>query len=221
MKRLAAAAAAALSLLASAPAMAAVTYNAASEFNAVQGGSTGVWSYGMISGGTFSPLTFIGGSNVFGRPGAAFDTPLVGAPGAGNLLMHPGEFGEKIVLRFTAPTAGAYTANFSAFLGDSSCGGCGGTDGVVADLNGVSDILDRPTGYAPHALAWTGHRNAGETIDFSLDGRSNYGWDSTQVAGAITAGVPEPATWAMMLMGVAGAGAALRTQRRRPALAVA
>lgn len=40
------------------------------------------------------------------------------------------------------------------------------------------------------------------------------------VTGSFQAGVPEPATWALMITGFFGAGAALRSNRRRKALAV-
>ena len=39
------------------------------------------------------------------------------------------------------------------------------------------------------------------------------------VAGDVTGGIPEPTTWALMLLGFGGAGAALRASRRRTALA--
>jgi hypothetical protein len=39
------------------------------------------------------------------------------------------------------------------------------------------------------------------------------------VAGDVTGGVPEPTTWALMILGFGGAGAALRASRRRTALA--
>jgi hypothetical protein len=38
------------------------------------------------------------------------------------------------------------------------------------------------------------------------------------VAGDVTGGVPEPGTWALMILGFGGAGASLR-MRRRTALA--
>ena len=220
-----AAAATALTLLAAVPATASTTiYNATTEFNGAQGGSSGVWSYGMVSGGNFSSLTYIPGSNVFGRPGANFDTPLVGAAdGNGDLLMHPGEFGELIVLRFTALTAGDYSANFTTRLADASCGGCGGTDGVIASLNGVSAIVDRPAGYLASTLNWNGFRAAGETIDFALDPRGNYGWDSIRASAnvSVTGGVPEPTTWALVILGFGGMGVAFRRQRGRAIRVVA
>jgi hypothetical protein len=218
------AAATAFTIMAAAPAMASVTvYNATTEFNGVQGGSSGVWTYGMLSGGGFSPLTYLPGSDVFGRPGANFDTPLVGAADSdGDLLMHPGEFGELIVLRFTAAFSGNYAANFTARLADASCGGCGGTDGVIAAVNGVSTIVDRPAGYVAQTLAWNGFRAAGETIDFTLDPRGNYGWDSVRAAASVTtAGVPEPASWALLILGFGSMGVAFRRQRARAIRVVA
>jgi hypothetical protein len=45
------------------------------------------------------------------------------------------------------------------------------------------------------------------------------GQNSFEVDNLATAGVPEPASWALMILGFGGAGAALRSQRRRPATA--
>lgn len=60
--------------------------------------------------------------------------------------------------------------------------------------------------------------------DGSFNGRTNaWAFDilnvsqATQVGGA----VPEPATWAMMLLGFGAAGVSLRRQRRKAALAIA
>ena len=38
---------------------------------------------------------------------------------------------------------------------------------------------------------------------------------------ATLAGVPEPATWGLMILGLAGIGGALRVSRRKPALGLA
>jgi hypothetical protein len=60
--------------------------------------------------------------------------------------------------------------------------------------------------------------------DGTFDGRSNaWAFDILNVAQATQVGgaVPEPATWAMMLLGFGAAGVALRRQRRKGALAIA
>ena len=52
------------------------------------------------------------------------------------------------------------------------------------------------------------------SVGFHFNGfRGNYevGVDNFQIAGA--GGIPEPATWAMMLMGFGGLGAMLRRRR--------
>ena len=52
-----------------------------------------------------------------------------------------------------------------------------------------------------------------------------FGWSggNGSYSGTLTFGsaVPEPATWAMMIIGFTGAGVAIRTQRRKGALAIA
>ncbi len=52
------------------------------------------------------------------------------------------------------------------------------------------------------------------TLDATVAGNSGVFFDDVSVAG-----VPEPATWAMMMIGFGGMGALLRTRRRTAALA--
>lgn len=57
--------------------------------------------------------------------------------------------------------------------------------------------------------------------DYSIVGRG-VNLDNVVVTGAqMTSGVPEPATWAMMIIGFGAAGSMVRTARRRNALGVA
>jgi hypothetical protein len=224
MRKTIVAAAISLGIFGPASASAANIYKAGLEFDSSPHGSTGVWSYGKLIGAAFTPLTYYATSyfglmNFYGGTDQ-FDTPLVGDPdGVGQLLMHPGEFGEQIDLRFTAPSAGAYTGDLTAFLEDASCGACGGTDGVLAIVNGATLILDRPGGYSAQSLSWTGYLSAGGTIDFKLDPRGNYDYDSTRALVIVTSAVPEPATWAVLLAGLGLVGATLRRVRRREPLA--
>lgn len=208
-----AAAAFSLAVLSGAPASA-LTYDAGAEFTGDLGGSTGVWSYGYYNTGTtdFQALTDLG--DYFGRPGAAFDTPLIGAlSGGANLLMHPGEQLQPVVLRFTTLSAGSYHAVFQAILVDNTCGACGGTDGVAMQLGGLTQDVGRPSALQELTKTFT-FGTGGGTIDFVLDAKSNYGWDSTGVYAAV--GVPEPASWALMILGFGSAGAMLRRRRFAP-----
>ena len=60
-----------------------------------------------------------------------------------------------------------------------------------------------------------------ETLDPKSNGRPDTIYAVNGLTQGFTTGVPEPATWAMMLAGFAVLGAALRQQRRKPALIAA
>ena len=85
----------------------------------------------------------------------------------------------------------------------------GSTFSVFA-LDGVGDSFD------PHGEP-TGQRLIGGFIN---TGNGNL-TDQTPFTPVTMPGVPEPATWAMMLIGFGGLGAAMRTSRRKGALAAA
>lgn len=64
--------------------------------------------------------------------------------------------------------------------------------------------------------------NAGDTLSFAALGNSDsYGGyiDDLRLAEAVNPGaVPEPTTWALMFLGFAAIGGALRSRGRRPAV---
>jgi hypothetical protein len=178
--------------------LASPVYDAAAEFNGSQGGTTGVWSYGRLdgAGGAFTPATSFVGGNFVGPGGGAY--LLVGSD-----FMHPGCDPAAIVgtcvndkafadLRFTAPTAGSYTATFMVRLSDPlnnpiNCEyrGCDPASGGYPDYrrDGVrmwlgSDFTDLSTwqgqaavtaAFAGQTLTRTFTLSAGQFIDFAVD----------------------------------------------------
>ena len=118
--------------------------------------------------------------------------------------------------------------NVSAFDVDFSSGE---VDNVYAYDNGVKTLLGNLAGgndiysFTTFTLGsnFFDDINAGLQVFVDID-TLNGGWELTLAKSVITTdggilppplpGVPEPATWAMMLVGVAGLGAALRSTRR-------
>ena len=173
-------------------------YNAAAEFNGVQGGTSGVWNYGRLdgAGGTFTQATSVVGGNFKGPGGGAY--LLVGSD-----FMHPGCDSADIAdtclnnlafagLRFTAPDPGSYTATFFVRLSDPlnnpiNCEyrGCDPAFGGYPDYrrDGVrmwlgTDFIDLSTwqgqaavtaAFAGQTLTRTFTLSAGGVIDFAVD----------------------------------------------------
>ena len=96
----------------------------------------------------------------------------------------------------------------------------------ITPLTGIVDIDgDTITGLFPAAL-FPSNGFAPEDYTFTLwtrlrvnpamDGTNAEIADFAPDAGGLRAAVPEPATWAMLILGFAGAGAILRRRRARP-----
>ena len=117
---------------------------------------------------------------------------------ATQLNLHPGQGGERSVVRFTAPVAGRYTIT-GQFQGLD-------TGGTTTDVT----IVSRPTNNAPSTLLFANNINgfgdvktffvtvnlaAGELVDFSVGYGTNltYGSDSTGLSASISLNGPTAA----------------------------
>jgi hypothetical protein len=87
------------------------------------------------------------------------------------------------------------------------------------DSLGVQSLVFTVTG--PSALTLDSNLVGGQNIFFTVDVAAKVGdvINTGNIGATLTGGIPEPATWAMMILGMGGIGATLR--RRRSALALA
>jgi len=189
-----------------------------------------------VSGGVFDGFSDAAGSPCCGRlPSLHVNTgPVAGFPqgsvGTGELVLHPdgaagGNFAleQKVVVRFTAPTAGSYAV--SALWEDiNDCCGTNNNPNPGVDvhvvINGVSvfdDAISREEGAIdplglPTATSFSSpaiNLSGGDTVDFVVGTNGQLFGDATRFNATLT--VPEPST--AILLGLSGAG--LLARRRR------
>jgi subtilisin-like proprotein convertase family protein len=118
-----------------------------------------------------------------------------------------------VTVRLTDDNGGSSDPNGDFTFDDEAALGVGAvntTGGIFRPLNALS--------------AFDGLSSAGDWTlrifdDANADAGALTGWKLSLAGAPTPGGVPEPATWAMMLMGFGGLGAVLR--RRRAALAAA
>jgi hypothetical protein len=231
----------AAALSTAAPASAA-TYDAVGDFS-IASNPNGVWAYGTgVAGTSFTAMTVNGtsllGSNSFdywqgdnpvdfvplvgknvGADPFIFSTVLVPT---GVLEVHPGQ-GTDTIVQFIAPTAGKYTLSTNFELLDDS------PTGVIAEVydNGTQLFSDTLTGPGANestetpgqstAFSDTLSLKAGDTLSFAVNNDGNFLDDSTGLTATISSAVPEPASWALMLVGFGGLGVAMRARRTKRA----
>jgi opacity protein-like surface antigen len=217
----------------------AVTYDAFSSFNGTQG--AGNFYYGEAdpsnpgtSGTFFTANTncFIDGATCL-QLAANHDVPGFtkgGSPdfqyGSVNvpddrLLAHPDDDSDQTFIAFVAPTAGRYRVTATFNVQDVRPSGVGinlittTTGGLPLVFTPLASINAANTSYT-----YTGVFDLGASyaVGFGLDNGGSYSNDSTGV-NVTVASVPEPAAWAMMIVGFGASGAMIR--RRKTATATA
>jgi hypothetical protein len=217
------------------PVQASVVADFAADFSSAANPS-GAWSYGYVAapGATPTLSSFVSSYGPANQvkawsPSGTF-WPTVGLNtgatpvsfGAGNAItlgvgqgiLHPGATGLLANVRYTATFA--FTGILDAAF--SGVDAVGTSTNVYVLRNGVSLFGGNINGYgqtlayaAPITLA------AGDVVDFAVGWGSNgnYVDDSTGFRAAfLTATVPEPASWAMLVAGFGLLGGVLRTSRR-------
>jgi hypothetical protein len=218
-----------------APLLSAATYDAFADFS-VAANPNGVWAYGYSStlsnlGLNFTPMNTGTNCNTGlecwqlngGLPqiikngsGAPFsDGGSVLIP-ANELHLHPGSGGIYSILRWTAPTTGAYDIQGAFTVQDLSANsvtldivGLGYSDTFVSQPWGTQ----KPFSYTNTAIT------AGTSLYFAVGDAGNYTFDSTGLKLTITdaaSGVPEPGSLSTAALGVLGGlGMYLRRRRNR------
>jgi len=145
----------------------------------------------------------------------------------GVLWVHPGA-STDVIVQWTAPTTGTYDIASSFALLDNN------PTGILAEIfkNGgslFSQVISSPAAnlgtqaYGP-AVKFVQDNvslQAGDTLSFVVNNNGLFYDDSTALTATITA-VPEPSTWAMMVLGFAGLGfMAYRRKQYGPQLRLA
>jgi hypothetical protein len=211
----------------------AATFDIAADF----GGS--MFVYGSAVGGTgFTPFPTIDRCADAGRDcrwgndieavviknltAAPISEGTVTRPALG-VTFHPSNSRDSVI-RFVAPISGLYSLA-GAFSRQDVTGNGGGTAvSIVSNAGGTPTTLfaadlaassyGQSTSFGSLSVAMV----AGEFIDFTVNRRGEYSFDSTGIAGTISVptpgGVPEPESWAMMMIGFGVIGVSVRTRRR-------
>jgi hypothetical protein len=111
-------------------------------------------------------------------------------------------------------------AGFNAATAFISGGWSSDNNGVAILLNGVdtgnlgTDFAQFSIGFVPFSIT-SGFNSGVNTLDFIVNNGGGPTALRVEMTGAADlAGVPEPATWAMMLAGFGGVGALMRSRRR-------
>ncbi|MBV8593432.1 MAG: PEPxxWA-CTERM sorting domain-containing protein [Caulobacteraceae bacterium] len=166
-------------------------------------GTTGGPNYGI----TFSSNAITGCEQGY----ACANTNAANAPSAPNILFFLSGAAA------TMDVTGGFNTGFSFYYSDQV--GFTGTINVWSGLDDTGTLLatlslpstpNPYTVFVPIGVAFTG---TAHSVDFG--GSADYIAFDNITLGASSPTVPEPASWALMLVGVGGLGAALRGSRRK------
>ncbi|MBS0360431.1 MAG: PEPxxWA-CTERM sorting domain-containing protein [Proteobacteria bacterium] len=203
------------------------------------GAITSPWTYSATFGtDTSHPATIIQYNSTNGYDSGAFGEPIPTAPQIVGDPDAPGNFAAYFVADDATETlsqtvhldAGTYTIGFSAYIPRNGFNNSGDATftGIVAAQPLVTFSVHASSSQVQTWQTWAQTVNIATAGDYLTSFVYQSGPapaadvvidDVFIVKGDITPGIPEPATWALMIMGFGGAGAMMR--RRRTAAAAA
>lgn len=207
------------------------TYNVGTSLNNPN------FSYGYgVAGSSFTAFTNSYSSGCLGAAtlacetsGTSGDLPAVGintgtAPvtfytntvAPGTLFIQPGfaSSGEDAIVNFTAHANGQFVFDLDFARIDTTSNGNGVN--LLAFVNGANVFGEGGSYYlapvAGNSAAFDATLNLkyGDIVTFGVNNNGDTSYDGTGISGTITGAVPEPATWAMLLLGFGMVGAGLR-----------
>ena len=188
--------------------MASAAIALATSMAAMSAGATELVTNGSFETGDFSGWAQFGDMSA---TGVTTNCVSAGCPSDGADLAYFGQIYDVGGISQTLATgAGLYNISFD--LSNAA--------GVFfsADFGGANLLTNPPNEGVTHYSFTTVAVSGPATLSFSFfNPPSYYTLDNVSV----TAGVPEPASWALMLTGFFGLGATLRSARRRTAVAAA
>lgn len=213
-------------LLAGAAFLASATPAAAATF--VIGSTEAPFSFAQYNGGTSFDAFTLGcaarpdlGSTCMEGPGGAGASHVVFNPAGGVLVAHPGpSLANNTTVLFTAPRSSVYTFDVNAFLADPNLAGNGVTLAGYFLGNSVGGLTLTPGINETASFAGGIFLNAGQQVGLIIGNNGSNSFDSLGLTGSVSGVVPEPSTWAMMILGIGMIGAGLR-RRARQALRLA
>ena len=216
------------------------TYDLVGDFG------SSAFAYGSGTNGSifsaFTNTTF----NCFGAAGVTCDNnsnngyPFVAKNNSGSSVTYfntnslsfqsnSGGAGTDALIRFTAPSTGTYTISGFSSAEDPS-GGQGQSISIFSSVGGISTSLYSTTVTGGYQVSnpfsnLTALLGAGDTITFGTgngNGDNRFktsGIEATiQLLPTVVGAVPEPASWAMMIVGFGLIGAGIRYRQRRTVL---